>query len=170
MQLTNVSLHVTAMKETKITAQDAVLSVLILKLNFRVVNNSNSKLSWLGCLSAFGNLLFSYTPYKGVHLDLNWGPNSRVVRCDLAAFQLSALELLRHMRWDMTRGGCGGHCRGWDRSTLRQRGNSHLVIKETYEHFKTYMTKNISGAGTGGTHLLRLNAETSVTLEGLTGG
>lgn len=45
MQLTNVSLHVMAMKETKITAQDAVLSVLILKLNFRVANNAHFKLS-----------------------------------------------------------------------------------------------------------------------------
>lgn len=33
------------------------------------------------------------------------------VRCDLAAFELRALELLRHMRWDMRRG-CGGHCVG----------------------------------------------------------
>lgn len=32
------------------------------------------------------------------------------VGCDLAAFQLRALELLRHMRWDMRSGGCGGYC------------------------------------------------------------
>lgn len=45
MQLTNVSLHVMAVKETKITAQGAVLSVLVLKLNFRVENNAHFKLS-----------------------------------------------------------------------------------------------------------------------------
>lgn len=45
VQLTNMFLHVMAMKETKITAQDAVLRDLFLKLNFRVVNNANFKLS-----------------------------------------------------------------------------------------------------------------------------
>lgn len=45
VQLTNMFLHVMAMKETKITAQDAVLRDLFLKLNFRVVNNAHFKLS-----------------------------------------------------------------------------------------------------------------------------
>jgi len=45
VQLTNVFLHVMAMKETKITAQDAVLCDLFRKLNFRVVNNAHLKLS-----------------------------------------------------------------------------------------------------------------------------
>lgn len=44
VQLTNMFLHVMAMTETKITAQDAVLCDLFLKLNFRVVNNAHIKL------------------------------------------------------------------------------------------------------------------------------
>lgn len=71
VQLTNMFLHVMAMKETKITAQDAGLRDLFLKLNFRVVNNAHFKLSWFGSLSA---MLFFHTHYKGLLLDVSWGP------------------------------------------------------------------------------------------------
>lgn len=71
VQLTNMFLHVIAMKETKITAQDAVLRDLFWKLNFRVVNNAHFKLSWFGSLSA---MLFFHTHYKGPLLDVSWGP------------------------------------------------------------------------------------------------
>lgn len=45
MQLTNVFLHVMATKEMKITAQEAVLHDLFLKLNFKFQNNAHFKLS-----------------------------------------------------------------------------------------------------------------------------
>lgn len=45
VQLTNVFLHVMAMKETKITAQDSVLCDPFLKMSFGVLTNVHSKLS-----------------------------------------------------------------------------------------------------------------------------
>lgn len=59
LHLTNVFLLMKAVKENKITAQDAVLCDLFLKNNFRIVNKAYCKFSQLGFLTAIRNVIFS---------------------------------------------------------------------------------------------------------------